>query len=282
MTEQYALARNLSIVYKGLRMETFESPGTHADHDQVGGAHGQHDELEHSHGDGRHGHQASLGDALDFVNTLEYDKGSADEHLTDVSTAVLWLQEHALLHREMVGALLERYKGEDEDTLLQRIRRLRGALRELLDATVDERPPEGPALREVNKALRAQYLIELVPASDGVSLDHRHEGDPISGAMARLAEAVARELTQGESKRMRICANDECRWVFHDYSPAGRRKWCDMSTCGNRAKAARHRERQKAKDAPEPADSPDPTASAADMPASPGSVLNTGPTDVRH
>jgi predicted RNA-binding Zn ribbon-like protein len=37
--------------------------------------------------------------------------------------------------------------------------------------------------------------------------------------------------------------------VFRDYSPAGRRKWCDMSTCGNRAKAARHRERQKAKDA---------------------------------
>ncbi|HUR15988.1 MAG TPA: CGNR zinc finger domain-containing protein, partial [Candidatus Limnocylindrales bacterium] len=75
----------------------------------------------------------------------------------------------------------------------------------------------------------------------------RHEGDPIAGAMARLAEAVARELTQGDSKRMRICANDECRWVFRDYSPAGRRKWCDMSTCGNRAKAARHRERQKSK-----------------------------------
>jgi len=265
-------------------MEIFESPETHPDHAQGAGAHGQHDEREHSHGEGRHGHQASLGDALDFVNTLEYDKGSPDEHLTDVPTAVLWLQEHALLHREMVGPLLERYTGEDEDTLLQRIRRLRGALRELLDATVDERPPEGPALREVNRALRAQYLIELVPASDGVSLDHRHEGDPISGAMARLAEAVARELTQGESKRMRICANDECRWVFRDFSPAGRRKWCDMSTCGNRAKAARHRERQKAKDAPESADlsdSPAPTE-AAEMPASTGSALNTGPTEVRH
>lgn len=250
-------------------MEIFESPEMHPDHAQGASAHGQHDELEHSHGEGRHGHQASLGDALDFVNTLEYDKGLPDEHMTDVPTAVLWLQEHALLHREMVGPLLERYQGEDEDTLLQRIRRLRGALRELLDATVDERPPEGSALREVNKALRAQYLIELVPASDGVSLDHRHEGDPISGAMARIAEAVARELTQGESKRMRICANEECRWVFHDFSPAGRRKWCDMSTCGNRAKAARHRERQKAKDAPDSAETPD-------------SALSTGPTEALH
>ena len=253
-------------------MEIFERPEMHPDHAQGAGAQGQHDEPEHSHGDARHGHQASLGDALDFVNTLEYDKGLPDEHLTDVPTAVLWLQEHALLHREMVGPLLERYKGGDEETLLQRIRRLRGALRELLDATVDERPPEGSALREVNKALRAQYLIELVPASDGVSLDHRHEGDPISGAMARIAEAVARELTQGESKRMRICANDECRWVFRDFSPAGRRKWCDMSTCGNRAKAARHRERQKAKEEPD----------ALGLLEPPTSVLNTGPTEVQH
>jgi predicted RNA-binding Zn ribbon-like protein len=203
----------------------------------------------HTHGQGRHGHQASLGDALDFVNTLEYDKGIAHDHLTDARTAVKWLQKHELLHREMVDALLERYQGDDEETLLERIRRVRSALRELLDATVERRRPQTSALREVNKALRAHYLIELVPATDGVSLDHRHEGDPVKGAMARLSEAVARELTLGDPDRLRVCANEECRWVFRDYSPAGRRKWCDMSSCGNRAKAARHRERLKAREA---------------------------------
>ena len=95
------------------------------------------------------------------------------------------------------------------------------------------------------------YVYELVPAADGVSLDHRHDGDPINGALARLSEAVARELTQDDKERLRICANDECRWVFRDNSPAGRRKWCDMSSCGNRAKAARHRERQKQKVEPQ-------------------------------
>ena len=214
-------------------------------------AHG-HEEHGHSHGEGRHGHQASLDDALDFVNTLSYDKGLPAESLTDVPTAVHWLQGHELLHREMVADLLSRYGGENEGSqALQRIRRVRESLRELLDATVESRPPSASALREVNRALRAPYMIELVPAADGVSLDHRHEGDPINGALARLAEAVARELTQGDPRRMRICANDECRWVFRDYSPAARRKWCDMSTCGNRAKAARHRERQKQKVDPE-------------------------------
>ncbi len=202
------------------------------------------------HGHGRHGHQASLEDALAFVNTLAYDKGQPHERLTDVATAVPWLQGHELLHREMVDALLAQYTDDPDgaEKLMVRIRRTRGALRELLDAAIEGRPPSDAALREINRALRFQYFYELVPAADGVSLDHRHEGDPVSGALARLSEAVARELTQGDFHRLRICANDDCRWVFRDYSPAARRKWCDMSSCGNRAKAARHRARMKSAD----------------------------------
>jgi predicted RNA-binding Zn ribbon-like protein len=201
---------------------------------------------------GRHGHQAALSDGLDFVNTLSYDKGQPHEGLRDAATAVTWLQRHALLHQEMADAILaDAADADGEERLLARVRRVRGALRELLDAAVERRPASAVALKEVNRALRAPYVIELVPAADGVSLDHRHEGDPISGAMARLSEAVTRELTGENSRRLRVCANEECRWVFNDHSPAGRRKWCDMSSCGNRAKAARHRERQKMKAAAE-------------------------------
>jgi predicted RNA-binding Zn ribbon-like protein len=212
--------------------------------------------LEHLHpgadDQGRHGHQAALSDGLDFVNTLSYNKSEPHEHLTDAATAVSWLQHHALLHQEMADAILaDAATPEGEERLLTRVRRVRDALRELLDAAVERRPAQAGALKEVNRALRAPSVIELVPAADGVSLDHRHEGDPISGAMARLSEAVTRELTGENSRRLRVCANDECRWVFNDHSPAGRRKWCDMSSCGNRAKAARHRERQKMKAAAE-------------------------------
>jgi predicted RNA-binding Zn ribbon-like protein len=210
---------------------------------------------DHDDGQGRHGHQASLGDGLDFVNTLEYDKGEPTEELNDQQAAIRWFEEHALLHTKTADRLVEELDGDDQAAIrvMQRIRRVRAALRELLDATVQRRPAEESALREVNRALRAPYIYELVPAADGVSLDHRHEGDPISGALARVSEAIARELTSGDTRRLRICANDECRWVFRDNSSAGRRKWCDMSTCGNRAKAARHRERQRVKEEEQPA-----------------------------
>ena len=78
-------------------------------------------------------------------------------------------------------------------------------------------------------------------------VDHRHVGDPIDDALARLSEALVTELTAGDPERIRICDNDTCRWVFYDTSRTGRRRWCDMATCGNRAKAARHRAKVAAK-----------------------------------
>jgi predicted RNA-binding Zn ribbon-like protein len=79
-----------------------------------------------------------------------------------------------------------------------------------------------------------------------VSVGHSHVGDPIDDALARLAEPLVDEIRAGNADRVRICDNETCRWIFYDESRAGRRRWCDMASCGNRAKAARHRARVKA------------------------------------
>ena len=49
----------------------------------------------------------------------------------------------------------------------------------------------------MNRALHARQVIELIPAWDGVNVDHRHVGDPIDDALARLADPLVRELTGG-------------------------------------------------------------------------------------
>ena len=131
------------------------------------------------------------------------------------------------------------------------MREVRAALREIVDATVEERPPARSALDAVNRAMRAHQRLVLVAGPDGVSLDHRHVGDPLGDALARIAERVSREVSGDRSDRLRICANPECRWAFFDSSRTGRRRWCDMATCGNRAKAARHRARVRAATAPD-------------------------------
>lgn len=205
-----------------------------------------------SHHGSPHGHQASLKDGLAFVNTLESDRGRVQEHLPTLEAALAWLFDHLLLHRETRDELVVRLSADPaaEARVLRHIGRVRGALRELVEASVERRPPADRALREVNRALRVHYVTYLVPAPDGVSLDHRHEGDPVEGALGRLTESVARELTEGRPERLRVCENPECRWIFVDTSHSGRRKWCDMRTCGNRVKVARHRQRRREGQAP--------------------------------
>ena len=194
-----------------------------------------------------HGHQATLEDGLAFINTLELARSGPTDHLPTVDAALRWFHEQSLFHTQALERELARLAADPVAAarVLARIRRVRAALRELADATVERRPPDQRQLDVVNRALRTPYTYALVPAPDGVSLDHRHDGDPIEGALARLTESIAREVSLGHPERLGVCANLDCRWVFSDGSRGARRKWCDMATCGNRAKVARHRERQR-------------------------------------
>lgn len=44
--------------------------------------------------------------------------------------------------------------------------------------------------------------------------------------------------------RLRHCANPACRWLFVDRSKNHSRVWCDMASCGSRAKMSRYRSRR--------------------------------------
>lgn len=184
-----------------------------------------------------HSHDVDLETSLDFLNTLSYDDGLPKEHFPTASDAASWLREQGLLHADEAVVIGDRQ--------LDRLRRVRAALREVTDAVAERRAADPRALETVNSTLRRRETVVLVPASDGVGVSHRHEGNPLDDALARLATPIVDEIASGHPDRLRICANDECRWVFFDSSRAARRRWCDMSSCGNRAKAARHRARLK-------------------------------------
>jgi predicted RNA-binding Zn ribbon-like protein len=195
-----------------------------------------------------HSHDLPLDLSFDFLNTRELESGAPVDHFRTADDAFDWLAHHGVIHDELLD--LERRRARTVpgagDRALARIRRVRDAMREVTDAIVERRAAASAAVTEVNRALRAREVIQLEPAVDGVEVGHRHVGDAIDDGLARLVEPVVREISAGQPQRLRICANDTCRWAFFDDSPTGRRRWCDMATCGNRAKAARHRARRKA------------------------------------
>ena len=48
-------------------------------------------------------------------------------------------------------------------------------------------------------------------------------------------------LTENLIDRVRECPGEQtCGWLFLDTSRSGNRRWCDMRTCGNRAKVRTH------------------------------------------
>ena len=63
------------------------------------------------------------------------------------------------------------------------------------------------------------------------------------GAPGAIPEALSLLSVQAlftlPAERVRACGR--CGWMFLDSSRGGRRRWCSMSTCGNREKASRRR-----------------------------------------
>jgi len=185
-----------------------------------------------------HEHHLNLDSALDFLNTLDLDDGQLVEHFQDPADAGTWFIDHGLVHPDA--------KSTWEPADLERVRQVRSAMRDVVDSVVEHRRPKPRSVDLVNRTLEARRPARLECDGTAVRIGHRHAATPVQDALAVIAEAIVDELASGRPERFRICANDRCRWTFFDSSPTGRRRWCDMSTCGNQAKAARHRAKAKA------------------------------------
>ena len=81
----------------------------------------------------------------------------------------------------------------------------------------------------------------LMARTDAVSVSA--DGTPTAlnpaGALPALALTGLKLVLQPPARPIRTC--NRCGWFFLDTSRGSRRRWCSMATCGNAAKAARHR-----------------------------------------
>jgi predicted RNA-binding Zn ribbon-like protein len=85
----------------------------------------------------------------------------------------------------------------------------------------------------------------IVRVNEGFAWRIEPQKPSVSSLLAPVLWSAGDLMTSPARRRIRRCANDDCRWLFLDVSKSGTRRWCDMATCGNRAKARRHYERSK-------------------------------------
>lgn len=174
---------------------------------------------------------------IEFVNSGQFSRGKPVERLPDGAALRVWLDEH-----ELCGA---RSPIAAADRALPAFRRLRTVVNDVTERLASGRQPSRTQVQALNEFLReGMHYHELRPSPDGSQYTMGHAGDDFAQARASIAGSLAHYIADHDVHRVRICANDGCRWRFIDRSPAGRRVWCDMRTCGNRAKVARHRARR--------------------------------------
>lgn len=179
--------------------------------------------------------------ALDFLNTLEHSRDGDSDRLSDAPAAIAWLVEHGAITGDVPTS-----RSVASASTVGRVREVRAALSAVVDSVAHARPADPAAVRVVNELLASGDVRQLTPTADGVAVGARHHGDPVTDALAHLAGPIVGLIASGDVHRLRMCDNETCRWIFYDASRTARRRWCDMTTCGNRAKAARHRAKRRA------------------------------------
>ncbi len=182
---------------------------------------------------------------LEFVNTDAAAHATRGDLLRDFDSLVSWLTAFGALEHDRAGGIRRRavLQPAAAAATLVDARRVRAALRMLAERGNTSARVCDDAVTEINRVLGRSAGTRRLERQDdgGYTRTFAPTGDAFAGLMIPIVESASDALVNGDLARVRQCADLRCHRVFADNSKNGLRRWCDMGTCGNRAKAATHR-----------------------------------------
>lgn len=170
---------------------------------------------------------------LDFAATVGERWRRSFERLRTPDDLARWLVQAPLLETAPQVSELE----------LEQAR----ALREAIHRTAKLAGNGWPATDDVELINRIAAAPPLQPelSSDARQVTWASER-PVRAALSTVARDAIDLLSGPLSVRVRECAAPDCALLFLDTSRPGRRRWCAMAACGNRAKTQSYRDRRRA------------------------------------
>lgn len=181
---------------------------------------------------------------LDFTNTVG---GRSDTVLRDKLRAYGDVLRFAQLSGAVSAAGARRLADAARSdpapaaAVFRRALDLREALFRIFRASLDRRRPAARDLDTLATELSTARRHERLAPAGGIYLwrwDDEAAPDRVLWPVARSAGEL---LTSDDLQKLRLCAGEECGWLFLDTSRNHSRRWCDMKDCGNRAKVRRFR-----------------------------------------
>jgi predicted RNA-binding Zn ribbon-like protein len=180
--------------------------------------------------------------ALDFVNTYAgWDEPVGGDYLETYDHLVVWTSLSGLIDARSATALRRRAAARKAEAaaVLADAKRLRSDLRRA--ALHPGHPKAVTAVSQFVERAAAKAFLE--PGGFG-GAPHWSVGGGLERPLLVVAWSAADLLTQVDLGAVGSCPGPGCGWMFLD--PRGRRRWCSMQWCGNRAKVRAHAERQRA------------------------------------
>ena len=185
--------------------------------------------------------------AMDFLNTRPTPRGEPIELIGDGTSYVGWLEEARLLPATTARKLRRRFGAAALDAAAGEARELRGWARDWIARWRDAPGAAyGAELRRLNRLMaRAACYPELALTKDGFQVTERWRIGSADELIAVVAAQVASLVATEQPALVKRCAGPGCTLWFVDHTKAHRRVFCSAAACGNRAKVAAFRERQR-------------------------------------
>lgn len=182
--------------------------------------------------------------AIDFLNT--YYLGSV-EALANGRDLLSWMVGAGLIDEAESARVMRRLGAKALDETAAEARRVREWLRDWL--TRWRQAPNAnysEELAALNRLMaREAPRSEVVATDDGLKIIEQWHLSSADSIIALIASHIATLITQESPDLLKSCAGPDCTLWFIDRTKAHRRVFCSPATCGNRAKVAAFRQRQR-------------------------------------
>ncbi len=183
--------------------------------------------------------------ALDFLNSHATPNGESIEWIGNGTAFATWYRAAGLAVTPSARARIARFKPEELDATAATARALRESIRAGL--RIPQTARTNPQLRAVLNRWMAKgsSFLQLEDGGDEVELVACDRWTDAEQLLVPLATAAAQLLVAENLSRVRVCEGPTCSLWFLDRTKAGTRCFCSAATCGNRAKVAAFRARER-------------------------------------
>lgn len=164
--------------------------------------------------------------ATSFTGTLSERHGDAIERIPTPGRLVEWLQVSGLNVQSCTS------------TQLERARELREAIHTAATAVAQHEHLPASTVEVIND-FSAQGRAASVLTVDGTQRWQLSPQSSVADALGVIAADAISILAGERDGKLALCASPTCQAAFCDSSQSRSRRWCEMNTCGNRAKKAR-------------------------------------------